>query len=279
MTLSEMEAALRAEVNRTSNRGRFERACSMDGHLAGCATPNHVLTTLQGMSADGYPERERLIRGAIAAYQTAPHPFWSSLLILAFMPMLRHLLRRAITGPGFDEGEIEQVVLAHFLGVIAAFDLARHADKTFARIRSATEDAVFGELVAEQVDRGQSERRPTEEVEKLVEEIGASGRTVWPAYSQPRRRAPVIDVEARTAFLAEHAAPHLSPEQLELVMATFGRGESLVAHVRGRHPDLTEAERARMYQRLKRCHSRAVQRLRDALGQQHSLEGAEAAPS
>lgn len=266
MTLIEMEPALRAEVNRITNRALFERACTDDGHLAGCETAGELLVTLEDASAEGYPEREALIRGAIAAYQRAPHPFWSSVLILAFMPMLRNLLRRAITGPCFDSGEIEQIALARFLGVVAGFDLQRHTDKTFARVRSATEDAVFADLVAEQVDHGRSERRPTDEVEKIVEEIGASGRGVWPAHSQPRRRRRPVDVKARTAFLEEHAAPHLNAEQLGLVMATLGRGESLVQHVRDRYPHVGDAERRRIYQRLKRCHSRAVQRLREVLG-------------
>lgn len=267
MTLMEIEPALRAEVNR--GQQMFERACAGDGHLAGCATPDELLATLEDDSAEGYPEREVLIRGAVAAYQRAPHPFWSSLLILAFLPMLRNLLRRAAPGPSFAAGELEQIVIARFLGVVAELDLERHADKTFARIRSGTEDAVFKDLTAEQVDHSQAERRPTEDVEQLVEELGASGRGAWPAHSQPRRRGRSVDVKARTAFLEEHAAPYLSAEQLELVKATLGRGESLAGYVRAQHPHLSDDELQRMYQRLKRCHSRAVQRLRDVIARTH----------
>lgn len=261
MTLSQMEPALRAEVSLPRNQRRFAEARGEDPALAPCETPHDLLRVLDDASAEGYPEREALIRAAIGAYQRRPSSFWSSLLALAFYPMLRHLARRAITGPETGAGELEQIVMARFLGVIAGFDLTRHADKTFVRVRSATEDAVFGALSREQRRMDRSDLAPADEVAARVDGQGAA----WPAHSQPRAGRP-LNVEARVAFLREHVEPHLSPEHFELVMTTLGRGGTIAEYVRTQHPDLGEDERRRLYQRLKRCHSRAVARLRDTLG-------------
>ena len=262
MTLIEIEPALRAEMTQRKSQSLFAAAQEIDPALAHCETPEDLLAVLDDASAEGYPKRELLIRAAIAAYQRQPSSIWSSLLILAFLPMLRHLASRAITGPEFDRGELEQIIVSRFLAVVAQLDLDKHTDKTFVRVRSATEDGVFGAVSREQRQQRRRDAFTDDDVGALVEGQGSA----WPAHSRPRERGRMLNVEARVAFLEEHVAPHLRPEHFELVMTTLGRGGTIAEYVREQHAELSEADRRRLYQRLKRCHSRAVRRLRDTLG-------------
>jgi hypothetical protein len=81
----------------------------------------------------------------------------------------------------------------------------------------------------------------------------------------PRRGLDPVDWSDAVRFLVQHAGHALTDEQLELMIATLVVGERLPEYVRRRNPDLRPDEFRRIYQRIKRRHSRTLALLRETL--------------
>lgn len=243
--------AIRREVQTGPSRV-FDEARQRHRCLTRHATVFSVLAVMGQETQAGWSEREALTRTLIAEHQATALPFWASILLVAYYPMLSRL-RHRIWGEAFDRDDLDQLVISSFLQVVAAFPLAEVIDRTALRLRQRTERRVFKVVRAEQL-----QRQCHDDLGELAYEA-----TVDPFDEEPPRSPDPIDPDETVAMLIDLAEQHLPLQNLDLVVATILKRERLRSYA-DRVNDEHEP-RERVYQRLKRRRTRAVNRLRDLL--------------
>lgn len=251
--------SLNAEVLSKRHVQAFDGARGRHDALAAHHTITSVLGTLGDERRDGYAERDALTRALIAEHQGSPSSFWSAALLLAYYPMLSRL-RHRIYGDAIPAGDLDQIVITMFLTVVTEFPLDKKRDRTAMHLRQRTERRVF-RLVRED-QRRQEFMRPADPVE-----LEWLDEPEWPELPGDGHRAPrnAKDAAAAVALLVEHAADVLDGEAFDLMTATTICGRKIPAFLRSVAPDLDGDERVRIYQRIKRRHSRALAKVRPAL--------------
>lgn len=254
-----MFAALRAEV-----RSSKHSACFADARRRHEAFRDHggiasVLGVLSDDSHVRYDEKEALTRALIAEQQSRPSSFWAAVLLVAYYPMLSRL-RHRIYGDALADDDLDQLVMTSFLAVVADYPLDAGLDRTPMRLRQRTERQVFRVVCAEQDELLLFRSGPPEDIED-------EEHVRWPEVrpnGKPAPRNPIDTADAVT-LLVEHAGRLLDGETFDLVTATLICGRRITSYVDGALPDLDPGERRRVYQRIKRRHSRALARIRPAL--------------
>jgi len=226
----------------------FSEAQARHQCLAPYATLPSVLDAIGEQSDDSWHERERLTRALIAEYQVSSRPFWASVLLAAYYPMLNRL-RHRVWGRSLQRDDLDQLVIASFLQVIATFPLAKKPDLIALRLRQRTERKVFDALRIEQ-----RELKCRRELIALTLETQGTPFDEEPHLSEPDA------AEAAVAMVIDIAGQRLPKLNLDLVVATFLKQEQLSAYadrVNGDHEPS-----ARVYQRLKRRRAKVISRLR-----------------
>jgi hypothetical protein len=265
MTNGTLKSALWADLAKQAEL--FTTARARVPALRAHATVLSVLGVLNNESADDYGEKEQLTRAILQEHQAsgrhpAPQPmaaFWASLLLAAFYPMLVRL-RFSIMPDALERDDLDQVVIEAFLATACSLRIEGR-NLLVLRLRNRTRRAVFAHV------RGQRrERRFLSALAELGGHGGAEEATATRAKSA-RSKQPVAEEEAASlaGFLTMHAGGSIEQGQLDLVIATLVRGERLTAIVDREHPGLSAAERARVYERVKRKHSRTLSRLQKLL--------------
>jgi hypothetical protein len=251
--------SLRREVRSPEHAALFEEARGRHPVLARHHTVLSVLGALADERRSAYAEKEALTRALVAEHQRGEGSFWASVLLVAYYPMLSRL-RHRIYGDALTGDDLDQLVLASFLSVVADFPLDRYRDRTALRLRQQTERRVFAAVRAEQREQELVQRAEPEDLERAAERS-------WPETRPEPGGAPASPEEAAdiVVFLVEHAGPMLDAESFELVTATLVCGRRIPRYLERAHPDLDPEERKRLYQRVKRRHSRLLRRLRPAL--------------
>ena len=245
-TFRETFTAIRQEVQVGAARV-FDEAKPRHRCLARHTTVFSVLAVMGGESPSGWSEREALTRALIAEHQATSLPFWASALLVAYYPMLSRL-RHRIWGEALDHDDLDQLVISCFLQVVAVFPLAEVTDRTALRLRQRTERRVF-----KAVRHEQQAQRCHAELGEVAEEP-----SVAPFDEEPLEPISEVDAEETVAMLIDLAGQHL-----DLVVATILKRERLRHYVKRVNGD--EQPHERVYQRLKRRRTRAVNRLRDLL--------------
>jgi hypothetical protein len=152
--------------------------------LAAYATPEALVAALDLGSSLSPDERASLAGTLVALSQRDPDPVWSSLVLLAFAPLLRRL--RARFGPRSDE-DLDQEILASFLeaartalaGPHLALALRWRTEKLVYRFvrgerRAATVEPFDEEThPADVFERGAAEKAACAEVVRVIESLGA----------------------------------------------------------------------------------------------------------
>ena len=251
--------SLKAEVLSPRNGDAFDAARSRQDALA----PHHTIASVLGVLDDerrsAYPKRDALTRALLAEHQRTPSSFWAAVLLVAYYPMLSRL-RHRIYGDAIPAGDLDQIVITTFLSVIAEFPLDKKRDRTAMRLRQQTQRQVF-QLVRED--------QRYQEVVRLAYpvEFERVDDAVWPEQRPNGKRGPrnPRDSAAAVSLLVEHADDVLDGQCFDLVTATSVCGRQISRYLDRVAPDLDGDERARVYQRIKRRHSRALARLRPAL--------------
>ena len=249
-TFRETFNVIRHEVQVGPSR-MFDEAKDRHRCLARHATVLSALAVMGEESPAGWVEREALTRAFIAEHQATSLPFWASALLVAYYPMLSRL-RHRIWGEALDRDDLDQLVVSCFLQVVAAFPLAEVTDRTALRLRQRTERRVFKAVRHEQ--QLQRERADLGEAEEP---------SVTPFDEDQPEPTPESDPEETVAMLIDLAGQHLPGQNLDLVVATILKRERLRHYVKRVNGD--EQPHERVYQRLKRRRTRAVNRLRDLL--------------
>ena len=173
------------------------------------------------------------------------------------------------------KADLDQLVLTAFLEVVSAFSLKENTSRTCMLIRQTTQRLVFKLLRAEQVE--QENVRPADLQDLARREVMLANllngdgldeehHLSWPVTSPSKKSLPSQGERDRlVTFLVDHVGDDIEEDRLNLVIATQIRGERLSNVVRRLYPELSDGDRQRMYQRIKRRHSRALVRLREIL--------------
>jgi len=237
---------LRRDALSPRHQGAFDAGRKRQPALAAHVNAASALAMLDDEAEGTYPGREALMKALIQEHRASGSPVWSTLLLGAFKPMLVRLRNRLVsdTVPG---DELDQLVITSFLGTLTDIPLI---DRLPMRLRQRTERQVFAFLRKERWHR-----HPDIDVETL-EDVEHEEPTV----SEPTD-AELYDL----ALLIQRAMEEgISTSGLDVVAATVLRRELLRAYVDRLAPG-EGVDRERLYQRLKRQRSRAMQRLRALL--------------
>lgn len=237
-------SAFAAFVDGASRHASIESSPSFDG----------LLLEMQDTSERTYPRRDELTRTFISESQRTRHPAWAAALTLAYLPMLRRLASRLVSDTQ-QRGDLEQLVLESFLVAVARFPLEKRRDRAPMYLRQDTQRAVFRALKLDQ--------RAALEMRRMLDELGDE-----PELDPVRLSASGDEVdEDEQRELAAMLRRHLdeldaTDDVAELVRRTTLGRENLAALVRELAPHADEAERYRLYNRLKRRRELALKRVR-----------------
>ena len=266
MPLGKMRVSLQTEVCSPKNAPMFERARQRHAALREYPNASTLLAAFRDDSPARMPEKEAIAKVLLVEHQRGETSLWSSFLTLMCLPMLITLERRIKPG-ALSSDEVEQVVLTRFMETIASYRVHAHTDAhTFVRIAQRTAKGVYRALGAE---RRYAANELAFDPYLLLCLIDAnehdSGQAIWPDHKKERWADTPAELAAQTALLMEFGGAVLPMDRLQLVLKTYVGGESLRDHLRGKNADLSDADFERLYQRIKRQHSRDVSRLRRAL--------------
>jgi hypothetical protein len=256
MKLRQMKHSLRDQVLAARFVPLFLEAQPREPALAPHASILSVLAVMGDSSAQRWGEREALTRALVREQQRAPGPFWSGVLLLAFVPMLSYL-RGRICGDAFGRDDHDQLVVGAFLEAVACVPMEKRLDRTAMHLRQDTERAVFRLLRQEQA------------YQKSIADLEVAARAdedfdIFATRPSPTEEAPE-ELDEMIATLRKRAAGHVPEGRLELVIDTLLRGVRLHDLAAGTLGDASEDDKARAYQRLKRERHRTLVKLRPLL--------------
>lgn len=263
MNLRRQRSLLRQEIQATVHMAIFVQARARHRVLAKYETTTELLATLGSKSPRLIPEKEALVQVILAEHGSRPQPLWAALLVLACYPMLGRL-RARIHGASTAGDECDQLIVSSFLEAVAACSTRPTRDRAFMRLRQVTHRLVFRELRRERRVRDRIRPTPPNELRMYEEICNDEHRCApWPEMRPDGSKQPSpVECKEQIAFLKSHAGEVLSREKLEPVIATLVHGERLRQYVERTHPLATGDEHQRLYQRIKRRHSRAMRELR-----------------
>ena len=281
MPIGNMRKPLQSEVTSRKHATEFERGRQRHPVLLEYPTVSAILGLFKKEVPDLLPRKEALVRVLLIEHQRGGSSFWSSLLTLMYLPMLISLERRIKPGP-LAVDEVEQIVFAKFLEIISVYKVHAHADAhTFVRVSQRTAKRIYRHIKREREYTSHELAYDPHVLSCLLDiEDYDSDQAIWPHHKKERWADTPAEQAAKTALLMEHGADVLPLERLRLVLKTYVGKESLREYLRRRNSDLSDADFGRLYQRVKRQHSRDVRRLRDALRHlRHPREDANASPA
>lgn len=249
-----MKSALRNDLERlrrgavsARHQHAFEVGRAKQPAIATHTNAASVMTMLDDEAEGTYAAREVLTKALIAEHRASRAAVWASLLLGVFKPMLVRLRNRLVsdTVPG---DELDQLVVTSFLAALSEVSLV---DRIAMRLRQRTERQVFAFLRKER-----EQRHPGIDVEELED--------LDPEAIAPRRARTDEELYDLALLIQRAMQEGISTSGLDVVEATVLRRELLRAYVERLEPD-DDVARERLYQRLKRQRSRAMQRLKSLL--------------
>jgi hypothetical protein len=246
MTLATTLEHVTKEVLRSRQAARFlEEARVRQPALVAFETAEALVAALDLRSPLCADERASLVGALVAESRRAPAAIWSSLILVAFAPMLRRLRARFGRRPNED---LDQEILASFLDAVRTVGAGPHLALA---LRWRTEKLVYR---AVRSDRRAAEMLP---------------------FDEETHPADVFELEAvRKAATAEvvRIVESLGAGDLvEVLLTTNGGAEQLKAYAARTYAGRTKKGLAAEYDRLCRARLRLVRDLRA-----HFHEGAAA---
>ncbi len=247
---------LRKEVVSARHQRSYDDArCRREG-LVDLFTVPDLLALLGEGRVNDYVRKDLATRGLLAEYQRSGDSFWSSLLLVAYFPMLSRL-RHRIWGNCVGQDDLDQLVIIAFLGVCRDYDLDRYDSYTIVRLRQLTQKRVFKEL--RQVQGEQNQQR---DLEQLARDIGD-----FDPFKESKSPPSPPEIEGMAEALFDLAEDWLPPHNIELIVATILYREPLRKYVVRVEPEEVVDHAERVYQRYKRRRTRAVKRVKRMLAQ------------
>jgi hypothetical protein len=248
--------SLRAELVSPRYARDFEAARRRHNALAGYHTITSVLRVLHDENPSAYPERDALTRALLFEQQHAPSPFWSSALLTAYYPMLSRL-RFRIIGDTVLKADLDQAVITSFLNAVSSVSLTDGTDRIAMRLKSQTQ-TLFLRFV-------QDVHRHEEALcFKGFDEFELPEDAAWPDTCDDFQSGPRNSRDAAEAIstLLSFAGDATDGETFDFMTVRFICKKHVSVYLQKMLPDLREAERWNLYQKIKRRHSRAMARIR-----------------
>ena len=240
---------LRGEVRSARSSAIFRAAVERQPSFSAFEDVAALLAALADTRDSTYPERDALTRALLAEHASSKASLWSSILVIAYYPMLSRL-RHRIIGDAISPDDLDQLVLIAFMTAVNELSACPPPDRTAMRLRQRTERQVFAAI-----RRERAEQHLPLDLDDLVPSPDAEQLGLQDNVAEHDR------VAFAAAELVERAARTVSAGGLNLVVATLLQREPLRAYVSRCFP-IEDARRERAYQRLKRQRTRALQRLR-----------------
>jgi hypothetical protein len=244
----------------------FEEARTRHAAFAAHTTLASVLGVLNDERPEAYPAKDALTRaileesranlGGIDAARTSS--YWTTLLVAAFYPMLRRLRSRIAPGE-VGRDDLDQIVVEAFLATAKSMPFRSNDTRLAVRLKSRTRRKVFQHLRAERREAQERDGLALDvEVHGEVHELGIRVR-------KGKVRFPAAQRDSLARVLMRQVGRTIDQGQIDLLIATYVRGEQLRLIIERQHPDLRPEDRKRIYERLRRQHSRTRARLRKML--------------
>lgn len=270
MSLSAIRSTLFKSI-RSPHAVSLWRGALDDPELESFATFEHALDELGCSAPERYPMRERLARFLIAQAQGSKDPVWTAVLIVAFVPMLNRL-RGGLRGRLFEREELDQIVVAAFVEVVASFPLEARGDRTAMYLRQDTRRAVLRVLTDEQRARAeQCALRDRAKVDREVNPPREFNPFTESASGNEPNEEERWDLERLVRALLEKTR---DARHADLICRTTVGGQSVASYVDELHPGTSGAERDRLYELFYRRRRRALERLRATIGDPRLAEAA-----
>lgn len=255
-SLGKIKQGLRQTVFSPSNVKLFESAQARRPALREFAGIESVLGTLTDRKRYAASRADRIVSALIIEYQRESHPFWSSVLMLTFVPMLQNL-RRQIDDPILPAEDLTEMLILAFHEVLAEIEMSEYRRLTVLRLRQETRRRVFFAIKEERRVRGLCRIVPDDVLMNLSNEDYE-----WPdSPTAPSAEDPVI-IQTAVEMLRDGTDRFIADDDIELIACTAIRGESLWKYVDRKFAGLSDAARIRAHERLKRRRTRKIVELR-----------------
>ena len=242
--IRQMESALRE----SGLQRELARARPLEPFLEDFADAGAILDAFADQRAETYPIREALTRAVIGARQKTGSTQWSSVLMVAYFPMLSRL-RHRIWGNPMPAEDLDQLVLMAFLQFTNGFRLERWPDRTALRIRQGTARILFMQL-----GRVQRQKPLCRESVDVLQDC-----------ADPEAEAALAEVEDQAILrsaarrLAVLLDGDLRNDDFEIVVSTTLYGKTIKAAVEDLVGHTLDTP-GTVYQRYKKRHYKALRR-------------------
>lgn len=274
MSLKSIRRTLLNDLRDEKNIMIFQQAAKQHPVLANHSTPMSALALLNMESPRLWTEKDAVVSALIIEQRKRADSFWNTFLCIAFYPMLSRL-RHRILGFTLTRDDLDQIVLSSFMETVSTYPLHDRPDRVCMRLRQTTQRAVFRKLRLDQEAQNRILSTKLWQLERLEEELviledpevlAQKQHLEWPLTKSANDQTRNLKEEAELiAFLTDHAGDELDQDRLDLLIATQIKGQRLSDVVRHRYPELSNGDRRKVYQRVKRRHSRALAKLRELL--------------
>ncbi len=245
-------AVIRRDVLSAKYAHRFAQGAGRHASLADHEDVASLLAKLEDLESTSIDKKSEIARALISEYQTTKSSFWSSLLICGYYPMLAHL-RGRLQSNSYNADDLDQIVLAAFLEVVAEYPLERGWLRTAWRLRKLTEQYVFrGELHKERLEQKSRQR-----FAQLVLLIDDMDDTLMD-YTLAKSILVDKDVDEIADLFVELAEGVVASDNLDLVIATVLKGEALYDYI-ARHGYHRHRQ---IYDRLRKRRQRTLEKLK-----------------
>ena len=133
-----------------NHNARYDQARGRSATLFPYLTSQDVLAALTPRSGLAPKERDGLTVALISEHNTDSHAFWSSVLLVVYEPMLRHLAGRLNLKNVEDLGEAEARIVLAFLETIASFPVDHPPTRVVLHLRRRMAERFFASVKRDQ---------------------------------------------------------------------------------------------------------------------------------
>ncbi|MCP4603957.1 MAG: hypothetical protein GY847_26115 [Proteobacteria bacterium] len=245
---------LRQEMCSTRHQPVWEQARKRHPVFRKYDSIEAMLAAMADESRRALGHKDILTRVLIAEYKRRSDSIWSSLLLVAYYPMLSRL-RRRIYGKAISSDDLDQLVFSIFLQVLDRFSLQKKKRRTSLYLRQTTQKQVF--KVVRDRQREKEEQRNLDELARMVGGLDP--------FDDLRSSQIRLDTNETARLLIRLSEGLIPQDRVEVVIATFLHKENLrsyVARTKDRYP---EEDLERVYQRLKHQRRKTIKQLKDLL--------------
>lgn len=244
--LKKLTESLRQDVLSPRHHSRFAEACQRRDDLGQYATTADVLRALSSERKDRYAERERLTRALLDEQRKHPSTLWSTMLIVAYYPMLSRLRFRLVSDR-IGSDDLDQLVLMAFIRTIALIPFDKKPDRIAMHLRQYTGKQLFRLMFWESRIDSLANDEETELIDIAVNELV--------------ERDDLHEWQMMLGDLRRRVGDDIGDREIDTIAATVIGQEELWSFVTRVVTD-DPTEQTRVYQRLKRQRTRALDCMR-----------------